>query len=212
MRYISPDGRRQDAAHRYLHPLLQGGQHPNIHVLVESQVVRIIFEEKRAVGIAFRTNSEPKNQDKPQTEDLSVVKARKLVILSCGGCGSPLVLERSGIGSTEVLKRAGVPVVTHLPGIGAQYLDHPGMIYAYKSSLAPEETMDNFLSSGFSNVPELIGKNDPILGWNAMDITSKIRPDDNAIAALGEDFQQYWDEGYKSTPDKPMSIITLVNG
>ena len=38
-RYVGPNGRRQDAAHRYLHPKLQSGDYPNLHVLVEKQVV-----------------------------------------------------------------------------------------------------------------------------------------------------------------------------
>src|ERR1700712_811537 len=38
-RYVSPfDGRRQNVAHRYLHPLLQSGEYPNLHVAVENQV------------------------------------------------------------------------------------------------------------------------------------------------------------------------------
>ena len=38
MRNVSPDGKRQDTAHTYLHPLLQDGKHPNLQVLVETKV------------------------------------------------------------------------------------------------------------------------------------------------------------------------------
>jgi len=57
-RYVSSvDGRRQDVARRYLHPLLQGGRYPNLHVLVENQALRKLFsEEKRAVGAEYRPN------------------------------------------------------------------------------------------------------------------------------------------------------------
>lgn len=57
-RFVSPkDGKRQDAAHAYLHPCLQDGDHSNLHVLVESQVTRVIFDEgKRATGVEFRPN------------------------------------------------------------------------------------------------------------------------------------------------------------
>lgn len=46
VRFISPDGKRQDTASRYLNPLLHDGAHPNLHVLVESQVVRVLFQGK----------------------------------------------------------------------------------------------------------------------------------------------------------------------
>jgi len=38
LRYVGPDGLRQDAAHRYLHPKVQSGGYPNLHVLTETRV------------------------------------------------------------------------------------------------------------------------------------------------------------------------------
>ncbi|KAI5916976.1 GMC oxidoreductase [Camillea tinctor] len=114
-RFISPDGKRQDAASCYLHPLLRDGNHSNLHVLVESQVARILLDEnKRAAGVEFRSNPEfhPDNANPP----LRSVKARRLVVASCGACATLSLLERSGIGGSEVLERAGVPVVVDLPG------------------------------------------------------------------------------------------------
>lgn len=54
LRYVSPEGKRQDTAHTYLHPLLQDGKHPNLHVLVKSKVLRVVFDDqKRAVGVEY---------------------------------------------------------------------------------------------------------------------------------------------------------------
>ena len=56
-RYVSVDGKRQDAAHCYVHPLLQDGQHPNLHLMVQTQVKRVLFDSKmRAVGVEFTPN------------------------------------------------------------------------------------------------------------------------------------------------------------
>jgi len=58
-RYVSPEGKRRDTAHTYLRPKLEDGEHPNLHVLVESKVVRVLFDEsKRAVGVEYTPNPE----------------------------------------------------------------------------------------------------------------------------------------------------------
>ncbi|KAH8883407.1 alcohol oxidase-like protein [Thozetella sp. PMI_491] len=211
LRYISPEGKRQDAAHRYIHPRLRDDAHPNLHILVESQVERVLFDGKKAVGITYRPNPAFLNQDISASSASRTVKARRMVVVSCGSAVSPLLLERSGVGRSEILEKAGVPVVAALLGVGDSYRDHPGMIYAYKSDLNPTQTMDNVLR-GEVNIGQMIQENNPLLGWNAMDMTSKLRPSDADIAALGPEFQQYWDNNYKNIPDKPLSIITLVEG
>lgn len=123
-RYISTEGKRQDAATCYLRPRLNSEKYPNLHVLVESQVLRILIDDetKRATGVELRTN--PRYNPDAAGEPLRVVKARKLVIASSGACGTPSLLERSGLGDSKVLNRSGVPVVVDLPGVGNGYEDH----------------------------------------------------------------------------------------
>lgn len=128
-RYVSPlDGRRQDVGHRYLHPLLQSGDFPNLHVLVENQVLRVLIggeegnkDKKRAVGVEYRPNPSFAEDSRSDGGNAKSVVARKLVIASAGSLGTPLLLERSGVGDPAVLERAGVPVVESLPGVGDQY-------------------------------------------------------------------------------------------
>ncbi|KAI0145413.1 alcohol oxidase-like protein [Xylariaceae sp. FL1272] len=89
---ISPDGKRQDVAHAYLYPILQSGKHPYLQILVESQVVGVLFDHnRRACGVQFRSN--PIFQ--PNTDPCLVrnVSAKRLV--------------RSGIGDTSLLERVG---------------------------------------------------------------------------------------------------------
>ena len=120
-RYVSPfDGRRQDVAHRYLHPLLQSGRFPNLNVLVGNQVLQILLDnEKRAIGVEYRPN--PAFATTKTADNTKTFAARKLVIASASSFGTPLLLERSEIGNPKVIKRAGVPVVESLCGVGDNF-------------------------------------------------------------------------------------------
>ena len=189
-KYIGPNGRRSDAAHRYLHPKLQSGDYPNLHVLVEKQVVKVLLDDnKRAVGVEYQTN--PKNL--PNPEFLSAgytsprtVKASKMVIVSAGANGTPLILERSGIGDSKVLNKAGVQVVEDLPGVGNDYQDHHLTLWAYRTDLKPREAINGFADGRF-DVADAIKNNDEILGTNAMEgrelqILLKIRSEADSSA------------------------------
>ncbi|KAF2161913.1 GMC oxidoreductase [Zasmidium cellare ATCC 36951] len=104
LRYVGLDGKRQDAAHRFIHPMLQSGGYPNLHVLVENQLIRVLVDENKPTS----RPCEPQRRS----------------FLSAGANGTPLILERSGIGDPNVLKRVGVPLVEALPGVGNEYQDH----------------------------------------------------------------------------------------
>ncbi|KAI1131601.1 alcohol oxidase-like protein [Nemania abortiva] len=211
MRYVSPEGQRQDVAHTYLHPRLQDGNHPNLHVLVESKVVRVLFSGKTAIGVEYVPNPEIHPDATHLQSEIRTVHAKKLVIASCGACGTPALLERSGVGNREVLNRAGIAdIVAHIPGVGEGYSDHPLFVSPYRSSLAPEETLDA-LAGGRLDPAQLLAENHKMLGWNAMDLTCKLRPNDADIAALGPGFQQAWDRDFKSRPDKPLILMSLIN-
>lgn len=84
------------------------------------------------------------------------------------------------------------------------------MLYPYKTSVGPEQTMDGLLT-GRVNVADLIPKNDPLLSWNGVDVQCKLRPSDTDIASLGPQFQAAWDKDFKSTPDKPLMIMSIVS-
>lgn len=205
-RYVSPDGLRQDAATCYVHPLLNDGKHPNLHVLVESQVKRILFDNNKAVGVEFRQNP----LFGGDTDETRTVKARRLVIASCGACGTPSLLERSGLGDPKVLQAAGVPVVAEAPGVGNGYEDHHLALYPYLNSLDPTDTLDALVNGKMGSPEELIKAHHPILGWNAQDVQGKARPTDAEAAALGPDFKKAWDQEFKDRPEKPMVIFTAL--
>ncbi|GAB1312794.1 Glucose-methanol-choline oxidoreductase N-terminal domain-containing protein [Madurella fahalii] len=207
-RYISPDGWRQDAATCYLHPRLNDGKHPNLHVLVETQVKRILFDNNKAVGVEFRHNPAFGGN----ASQIQTVKARRLVIASCGACGTPSLLERSGMGDPKVLQAAGVPLVVESPGVGNGYEDHHLVLYPYLNSLDPTDTLDALVYGRMGSPEELIKDHHPMLGWNAQEVQGKVRPTDAEAAALGPEFKKAWDREFKDHPEKPMVIFTVVGG
>lgn len=210
-RYVSPEGKRQDTAHSYIHPKLEDGKHSNLHVLVESKVVRVLFDDnKRAVGVKYTPNPEFQAVIGLTAHPVKTVKARKLVVVTCGACGTPPVLERSGLGDKSILDRAGVPVVEELPGVGKDYQDHHLLLYPYRTSLEPDQTIDGILS-GRVDATELVKNNDKLLGWNAIDISSKLRPTEEDVEALGPEFKAAWDRDFKNTPNRPMMLLGLVS-
>ena len=104
------NGRRCSTAVGYLNP---AKQRPNLRVITRALTERVLFDGKRAVGVAFRENGVAKT-----------VRAVKEVILCGGAIGSPHVLMLSGIGPAAHLADKGVSVVHDLPGVGQCLQDH----------------------------------------------------------------------------------------
>jgi len=113
-------GRRWSAARGFLKPALK---RPNLEVLTNTIVDRVIVEGGRATGVVALRNGVHET-----------IRARREVILSAGAVASPAILERSGIGNGEVLKAAGIEVVHHLPGVGMNLQDHLQLRAIYKVS------------------------------------------------------------------------------
>ncbi|KAK8105089.1 hypothetical protein PG999_008448 [Apiospora kogelbergensis] len=227
LRFVSPEGVRSDTAHAYLHPKLKEGNetggtgYPNLHVLVQSQVVRVLFEGQKAVGVEYRANPkfQKKNDedgkddgDNVTTSETRSVRAEKMVVLSAGTFGTPLILERSGVGDSAILAAAQVkaPVVAHIPGVGRNYQDHHVMVYTYKTALPPDETGDA-LMAGRLDVGELLRTKANILGWNMQDITCRLRPTDKDVATMGPEFQAAWDRDFKHNENKPLAMMASIN-
>ncbi|WP_333737393.1 GMC family oxidoreductase [Streptomyces sp. IBSBF 2806] len=104
------DGRRSSALGTYLK---EARKRPNLTLVTDSHVTRLLFEGTRCTGVAFRDG------DADRT-----VRCGREVIVSAGAVQSPQLLELSGVGSAQILGEAGVPVVHHLPGVGENFRDH----------------------------------------------------------------------------------------
>jgi len=114
------NGERCSAAAAYLHPIMT--QRPNLAVLTEVRARRIVFDGKRAVGVAYRHRG----------QDLEV-RAKREVILSAGAFGSPQLLQLSGVGRPDGITRHGIGMVHELPGVGQNLQDHLDFIHVFKS-------------------------------------------------------------------------------
>ncbi|KAG5914909.1 hypothetical protein E4U42_000263 [Claviceps africana] len=215
-RYVSPDGKRQDVAHRYLHPLMASGKYPNLHLLVETTVSRVVFEGTRATGVECQPTTAPASSAPtpatvaPEPKPSSTFGARKLIVVSAGAFGTPQLLERSGIGNKHLLSQLDIPVVADLPGVGEEYQDHNVVEFTYKVDLAPSETLDALLS-GREDVAALRDQQHPILGWNGVDVAAKLRPTEAEVAELGPDFQRVWDRDFRDRPDRPLMLLAVLS-
>jgi phosphoglycerate-specific signal transduction histidine kinase len=101
-------------------------------------------------------------------------------------------------------------VIADVPSVGENYQDHHLVTYPYYSSLQENETLDALIS-GRLNIREKIQQSAPILGWNAQDVTLKLRPTEAEVAELGPAFQEIWNQEYKNNTNKPLLLSAPVN-
>ncbi|MEQ9487590.1 MAG: choline dehydrogenase [Alphaproteobacteria bacterium] len=104
------NGKRSSAAVGYLYPAVKRG---NVTVVSHALVDRIIFEGRRAVGVAFSRKGVK-----------SLARASKDMILSAGSIMSPTILKRSGIGPASELRDQGIDVVLDREQVGGNLMDH----------------------------------------------------------------------------------------
>jgi choline dehydrogenase len=111
-------GRRWSATDAFLKPALQ---RPNLTVLTDAHVQRLLFDGKSCVGLELRVGG-----------NLHSVKPNRETILAAGAIGSPQLLQLSGIGSPDQLQRLQIPVVHELRGVGENLQDHLQIRMQYK--------------------------------------------------------------------------------
>jgi choline dehydrogenase len=114
-------GRRLSAARAYLHPVMS---RPNLRVECRAFVTRIVFEDKRAVGVEYSRGA-----GRART-----ASARDVIL--CGGAiNTPQLLQMSGVGNADELSRLGIPVTAGLPGVGENLQDHLEVYIQYGCKL-----------------------------------------------------------------------------
>ncbi|KAF1070322.1 MAG: Alcohol dehydrogenase [acceptor] [Pseudomonas citronellolis] len=116
-------GIRWNASKGFLRPILK---RPNLTVLTDVEVDRLILEDGRAAGVEVLWQG----QRQP-------LRARREVILCAGAIGSPSILQRSGIGPQALLQRLGIGVRHTLEGVGGNLQDHLQLRMVYRMSGAP---------------------------------------------------------------------------
>ena len=103
-------GQRMSTERAYLRNAMQ---RPNLHVISDAQVTRVLLQGQRAQGVSWVKEG--------QTHSLH---ARHEVVLSAGAIQSPQLLQLSGIGPSDLLMKHQISPVIHLPGVGENLQDH----------------------------------------------------------------------------------------
>lgn len=108
---------RSSTSRSYLHNT-GAIERPNLTLVLETLVHRVLFEDGRAIGAEVSAVADTSGTNN------RIIRANREVILSAGAIDSPALLQRSGIGPADVLKAAGVKLLVDLPGVGENLQDH----------------------------------------------------------------------------------------
>ncbi len=114
-------GWRESTATAYLRSAMRRG---NLQVALRAQAMRVLVEDRRAVGVEYR-----------QGNLVRQAHARCQVILCGGAVNSPQLLQLSGIGDAALLRRHDIDVVADLPTVGRGLQDHLHITHMYRSRL-----------------------------------------------------------------------------
>ncbi|XP_028164884.1 uncharacterized protein LOC114356010 [Ostrinia furnacalis] len=124
------DGVRQSGAEAHLRPI---AHRPNFYLLKNTQVTKILFDEKKnAIGVTAVNNGKA-----------ITIHANHEVILTAGALITPQLLMLSGVGPKEHLSSFNIPVVSDLP-VGQNLQDHiPAMVVHTLKPGKPDKTPPN---------------------------------------------------------------------
>ncbi len=111
--------RRCSTAVGYLRP---AERRPNLAVLTGALATRILFDGRRAVGVAVRQGGAAERE----------LRCTREVIVAAGAIQSPQLLLLSGVGEGERLRSFGIPVVCDLAGVGRGLQDHLQVKLVYR--------------------------------------------------------------------------------
>ena len=122
------DKKRCSAAVAYLRPAMT---RRNLTVITKAQVLRLVFQGARAIGVEYTTGGAPQ-----------IARADSEVLVTSGAVGSPKLLLLSGIGPAADLTSHGIGVVADLPGVGQNLTDHFGIDIV--AELKRHESLDKY--------------------------------------------------------------------
>lgn len=109
--FTNRNGKRSSAAYAFISPQLKN---PKLTVKLGAEVEKVIVENGRAVGVAYR--------DKTGTHQ---VRVKREVVLAAGALVTPKILMLSGIGPANHLAEHGIELKADLAGVGQNLIDHP---------------------------------------------------------------------------------------
>jgi choline dehydrogenase len=111
-------GFRRSAATAFLRPAMK---RKNVTVVTSAFATNILFDGKRATGVAYEHKGKP-----------IVARAKREVILSGGAVNSPQLLQLSGIGPAPLLAKNNIKLVHENANVGQHLQDHLGINYTWR--------------------------------------------------------------------------------
>ena len=104
------NGTRFSAYDAFLKPALK---RENVNIKKNTTVLKIIFKNKKAVGLLCKKNNKTFE-----------IFANKEIILCAGAIGTPHLLQVSGIGDAKYLKSIGIEPLFEIKNVGEGLQDH----------------------------------------------------------------------------------------
>ena len=119
------NGLRWNAARAYLRPALR---RPNLSLMTGTLAEKVLVTGGASAGVVAGG---------------AAIACEKEVILCAGAYNSPKLLMLSGIGDADQLRRHGIDVIAHLPGVGRNLQNHPGVDVQFATR--PEDSLTSQL-------------------------------------------------------------------
>jgi 5-(hydroxymethyl)furfural/furfural oxidase len=119
---------RASTALMYLTPEVR--KRPNLTMVHETEVEKILFEGKKAIGISVKNKYAQTNYYGQE------------ILVCAGGIFSPAILMRSGIGDASLLNQLQIPVIAHRPGVGQNLQNHPILFIGFHLKKAARQSTD----------------------------------------------------------------------
>jgi choline dehydrogenase-like flavoprotein len=143
-------GWRWSAADAFLKPVRSRA---NLKIVTGALVDRVVIENGRATGIAYRLD------DQHHT-----ARANGEVVLAAGAIGSPAILERSGVGDATRLRDLGIAPLVDRPEVGGNLQDHLQLRCAYRVSGVStlNQRAGNWLGKGLIGLEYLLRRTGPM--------------------------------------------------
>ena len=160
------NGWRVSAAKAYLDP---AKARKNLRIITDAQATRILFEERRAVGVEFRIGGRTRN-----------IRARRGVVICAGAIQSPHLLLLSGIGPGEQLRQNGVAVLADRRSVGENLQDHLQfrLIYKCTNPITTNDALRSFIGRARMGLEWLLDRTGPLaVGINQGGLFARVMPE-----------------------------------
>ena len=179
---LTHNGFRSSTAVSYLKP---AAKRPNLHVVTEAAVERILFDGRVATGVRFSQRGVSKE-----------VRASREVVLSAGAIQSPQLLELSGIGNPDILQKHGIPVLHDLQAVGENLQDHLQLrlMFRCKKPITTNDSLRSWHGKLGMGLRYVFGRSGPMaVGINHVGAFARVLPESKTpdvqfhVAALTAD-------------------------